>query len=103
LVQVGLTHFLVISAILFSLGIFGIVTRKNAVMVLMGLELILNSANINFVAFSRYGNFGLNGQVVALFVIVLAAAEAAIALAIVLNIYKTFATVNVDEIDKLKE
>ncbi|MCU7496613.1 MAG: NADH-quinone oxidoreductase subunit NuoK [Ignavibacteria bacterium] len=103
MVQVGLTHFLVISAILFSLGIFGIVTRKNAVMVLMGLELILNSANINFVAFSRYGNFGLNGQVVALFVIVLAAAEAAIALAIVLNIYKTFATVNVDEIDKLKE
>lgn len=72
-------------------------------MVLMGLELILNSANINFVAFSRYGNFGLNGQVVALFVIVLAAAEAAIALAIVLNIYKTFTTVNVDEIDKLKE
>ncbi|HEX2869244.1 MAG TPA: NADH-quinone oxidoreductase subunit NuoK [Ignavibacteriales bacterium] len=103
MVQVGLTHFLVISAILFSLGIFGIVTRKNAVMVLMGLELILNSANINFVAFSRYGNFGLNGQVVALFVIVLAAAEAAIALAIVLNIYKTFTTVNVDEIDKLKE
>lgn len=72
-------------------------------MVLMGLELILNSANINFVAFSRFGNFGLNGQAVALFVIVLAAAEAAIALAIVLNIYKTFATVNVDEIDKLKE
>jgi NADH-quinone oxidoreductase subunit K len=103
LVQVGLTHFLVVSAILFSLGIFGIVTRKNAVMVLMGLELILNSANINFVAFSRFGNFGLNGQAVALFVIVLAAAEAAIALAIVLNIYKTFATVNVDEIDKLKE
>ncbi|MGE5430690.1 MAG: NADH-quinone oxidoreductase subunit NuoK [Syntrophomonadaceae bacterium] len=103
MVQVGLTHFLVISAILFSLGVFGIVTRKNAVMVLMGLELVLNSANINFVAFSRYGNFGLNGQVVALFVIVLAAAEAAIALAIVLNIYKTFTTVNVDEIDKLKE
>ncbi|HEX2963480.1 MAG: NADH-quinone oxidoreductase subunit NuoK [Ignavibacteria bacterium] len=103
MVQVGLTHFLVVSAILFSLGIFGIVTRKNAVMVLMGLELILNSANINFVAFSRFGNFGLNGQAVALFVIVLAAAEAAIALAIVLNIYKTFATVNVDEIDKLKE
>ena len=103
MVQVGLTHFLVISAILFSLGIFGIVTRKNAVMVLMGIELVLNSANINFVAFSRYGNFGLNGQIVALFVIVLAAAEAAIALAIVLNIYKTFTTVNVDEIDKLKE
>ena len=91
------------SAVLFSLGIYGIVTRKNAVMVLMGIELILNAANINFIAFSRFGNYGLNGQVMALFVIVLAAAEAAIALAIVLNIYKTYANVNVDEIDKLKE
>jgi NADH-quinone oxidoreductase subunit K len=72
-------------------------------MVLMGIELILNAANINFVAFSRFGNFGYNGQLMALFVIILAAAEAAIALAIVLNIYKTFATVNVDEIDRLKE
>ncbi len=101
--QVGLTHFLVISGILFSLGIYGIVTRKNAVMVLMGIELILNAANINFVAFAKYGNFGFGGQVIALFVIILAAAEAAIALAIVLNIYKTFANVNVDEIDHLKE
>lgn len=103
MIEVGLHHFLVVSAILFSLGIYGVVTRKNAVMVLMGIELILNSANINFVAFSKYGNFGLEGQVMALFVIILAAAEAAIALAIVLNLYKTFANVNVDEIDKLKE
>jgi NADH-quinone oxidoreductase subunit K len=101
--HVGLNHFLFVSAVLFSLGIFGIVTRKNAVMVLMGVELILNAANINFVAFARYGNFGLQGQLFALFVIVLAAAEAAVALAIVLNIYKTFTTVNVDEIDTLKE
>ncbi|MBI1938575.1 MAG: NADH-quinone oxidoreductase subunit NuoK [Ignavibacteriales bacterium] len=101
--QVGLTHFLVVSTILFSLGIYGIVTRKNAVMVLMGIELILNAANINFIAFAKYGNFGLNGQIIALFVIILAAAEAAIALAIVLNTYKTFSNVNVDEIDKLKE
>lgn len=72
-------------------------------MVLMGIELVLNSANINFVAFAKYGNFGLSGQIIALFVIILAAAEAAIALAIVLNIYKTFANVNVDEMDKLKE
>lgn len=72
-------------------------------MVLMGIELILNSANINFVAFARYGNFGFDGQLIALFVVILAAAEAAVALAIVLNIYKNFATVNVDEIDKLKE
>lgn len=101
--QIGLHHFLVISTVLFSLGIFGIITRRNAVMVLMGIELILNAANINFIAFSRYGNFGFEGQIMALFVIVLAAAEAAIALAIVLNIYKTFSTVNVDEIDKLKD
>jgi NADH-quinone oxidoreductase subunit K len=103
MIHVGLTHFLFISSILFSLGIFGIVTRRNAVMVLMGIELMLNAANINFIAFARYGNFGLQGQIMALFVIVIAAAEAAIALAIVLNIYKTFSTVNVDEIDTLKD
>jgi len=101
--QVGLNHFLFVSAVLFSLGVFGIVTRKNAIMVLMGIELILNSANINFVAFARFGNFGISGQIIALFVIILAAAEAAIALAIVLNIYKTFSHVNIDEIDNLKE
>jgi NADH-quinone oxidoreductase subunit K len=101
--NIGLTHFLIISTLLFAMGIFGIITRKNAVMVLMGIELILNAANINFIAFSRYGNFGYNGQLIALFVIVLAAAEAAVALAIVLNIYKTFSTVNVDEIDRLKD
>jgi NADH-quinone oxidoreductase subunit K len=103
MVTVGLYHYLFISTILFSLGIFGIVTRKNAVMVLMGIELILNAANINFVAFARYGNFGFQGQLMALFVIILAAAEAAIALAIVLNIYKVFSSVNVDEINRLKE
>lgn len=103
MITVGLYHYLFISTILFSLGIFGIVTRKNAVMVLMGVELILNAANINFIAFARYGNFGLQGQLMALFVIILAAAEAAIALAIVLNIYKVFSSVNIDEIDRLRE
>ncbi len=101
--SVGLNHFLVLSAILFSLGLYAVLTRKNAIQILMGIELILNSANINFVAFAKYGNFGFNGQVIALFVIILAAAEAAIALAIVLNIYKRFTTVNVDEIDGLRE
>jgi NADH-quinone oxidoreductase subunit K len=101
--HVGLTHFLFISAILFSLGIYGVVTRRNAIMVLMGIELILNAANINFVAFSRYGGLKLDGQVFAVFVIILAAAEAAIALAIILNIYHRFKTVNVDEINALKE
>ncbi len=101
--NIGLNHFLIISIFLFSFGLFGIVTRRNAVMVLMGVELVLNAANINFIAFSKFGNFGYNGQAMALFIIVLAAAEAAIALAIVLNIYKTFSTVNVDEIDRLKD
>jgi NADH-quinone oxidoreductase subunit K len=103
MLTVGLTHFLVISVVLFSLGIYGVITRKNAVMILMGIELILNSANINFIAFARYGDFGLQGQIIALFVIVLAAAEAAIALAIVLNIYKTISNINVDEIDSLRD
>ena len=103
MMEVGLNHFLVVSTLLFSMGIYAIVTRKNAIMVLMGVELILNSANINFIAFTRFGNFGLQGQLIALFVIVLAAAEAAIALAIVLNIYKTLSTVNIDEIDNLKD
>lgn len=101
--EVGLNHFLVVSSLLFSMGIYAVVTRKNAVMVLMGIELILNSANINFIAFSRFGNFGFEGQLIALFVIVLAAAEAAIALAIVLNIYKNLATVNIDEADSLRD
>jgi NADH-quinone oxidoreductase subunit K len=103
MLNVGLTHFLVISVVLFSLGMYGVITRKNAIMVLMGIELILNSANINFIAFAKFGNFGLQGQIIALFVIVLAAAEAAIALAIVINIYKTITNINVDEIDSLRD
>jgi len=101
--QVGLTHYLIISGILFALGIYGVVTRRNVIMVLMGIELILNSANINFIAFSRFGGMQIDGQVIAVFVIILAAAEAAVALAIVLNIYQRFHTVNVDEVSKLKE
>jgi NADH-quinone oxidoreductase subunit K len=103
MLSITIYHFLLVSIILFSLGLFAIVTRRNAIMVLMGVELVLNAANINFVAFSRYGNFGYNGQMIALFVIILAAAEAAIALAIVLNVYKMFSTVNVDEVNTLKE
>ncbi len=74
-----------------------------AIMVLMGIELILNAANINFIAFARYTTNVIDGQVVAIFVIILAAAEAAIALAIVLNIFQNFNTVNVDEINKLRD
>jgi NADH-quinone oxidoreductase subunit K len=100
---ITLTHFLLVSATLFSMGVFAVLTRRNAIMVLMGIELILNSANINFLAFSRFGNMNIEGQMAAIFVIILAAAEAAIALAIVLNIYKRFHTVNVDEISFLKD
>lgn len=104
---VGLPHFLTIGAILFSLGLYAIITRRNAVMLLMGIELILNAANVNLVAFSRYSSAGtspmMTGQVASLLVIVLAACEAAIALAIVLNIYKRFNTINVDDVDMLRD
>ncbi len=103
IIHVGLQHFLVVSALLFSLGVFAVITRRNAIMVLMGIELILNAANINFIAFAKYGGLLVDGFMAALFVIVLAAAEAAVALAIVLNIYHRFSTVNVDELNKLKD
>jgi len=100
---IGLPHYLIISAILFALGLFGIITRKNAVMVLMGMELILNSANLNFIAFAKFGGMDFDGHIAAMFVIILAAAEVAVALAIVLNIYHNFQHVNIDEISKMKE
>ncbi|MDA3843707.1 MAG: NADH-quinone oxidoreductase subunit NuoK [Candidatus Kapabacteria bacterium] len=100
---VGLEGYLAISAILFCLGLFGVITRKNAIMVLMGLELILNSANINFVAFAKFGGMNIDGHIAAIFVIILAAAEAAVALAIVLNIFQNYKHVNIDEVDSLKE
>lgn len=101
--EIGLEHYLTVSAILFSLGLFGIITRKHSVLVLMGIELILNAANINFIAFARYGGMNIEGHIAAIFVIILAAAEAAIALAIILNIYQNFKHVNVDEVNTMKE
>ncbi len=100
---IGLTHYLVVSAILFSLGVFAIVTRKNAILVLMGLELILNSANLNFIAFAKFGGLNIEGHIAVMFIIVLAAAEVAVALAIVLNIYQNYHHIDVDEINSLKE
>jgi len=99
--EIGLSHFLVLGAILFAFGVFAILTRKNAIMVLMGLELILNSANINFIAFARYGGMNFEGHIATLFVIVLAAAEVAVALAIFLNIYQNYKHTNIDEIKEL--
>jgi NADH-quinone oxidoreductase subunit K len=103
LLHPGLTHVLFVSAFLFMFGTYAILTRRNAIMVLMGIELVLNAAGLNFVAFGRYATGTFDGQVITLFIIVLAAAEAAIALAIVLNIYQNFNTVNVDEFDRLKD
>ena len=98
-----LNSYLFISAALFSIGLFGVMTRRNGIAVLMGVELILNAATINFVAFSRFGGMNLDGHIFALIVIVLAAAEAAVALAIVINIYNNLNTINVDEASVMKE
>jgi NADH-quinone oxidoreductase subunit K len=105
---VGVSHYLVVGAVLFVAGAVCMATKRNALGVLMGIELVLNGANVNFVAFgSEYLRpdalgIGLDGQLIALFVIVLAAAEAAVALAIVLNFYNNHSTVDVDQADELK-
>ena len=100
---VGLPHYLVLGAVLFVCGALCMATKRNAIGVLMGVELVLNGANINFVAFARYNPaFQIEGQVFALFVIVMAAAEAAVALAIVLNFYNNHLTVDVDTAEELK-
>lgn len=103
LLDIGLPHYLTLSAILFATGVAAVITRRNAVIVLMGLELILNAATINFVAFAQFGQLGLSAHVLVIFIITLAAAEAAVALAIVLNVYNRFGTITVDEIGQLKE
>ena len=100
--MIPLQYYLSIAAVLFVLGIYCVLTRRNAVTILMGIELILNSANINFIAFARYCTPGVEGQVFALFVIIMAAAEAAVALAIVLNLYKRTSSIDVDEVDTLR-
>ncbi len=100
--MIGLSHYLAVAGLLFALGLFGALTRRNAVHVLMGLELMLNAANLNLVAFSRYGAGGLQGQVFALFVIVVAAAEVAVALAIVLTLYRLRRTPNLDAAGALR-
>ncbi len=97
-----LNSYLIVAAILFCLGLFAVITRRNGVAVLMGIELILNSANINFVAFARFGGMNFSGQVFALFVIIMAAAEAAVALAIIINLYQNFKSINVDEAQQLQ-
>ncbi|MGQ0508109.1 MAG: NADH-quinone oxidoreductase subunit NuoK [Myxococcaceae bacterium] len=104
----ALPHFLLVGVVLFALGTYTVITRSNAVGILMGVELILNAANVNFVAFNHFnpvtaGRELLSGQVFALFIIVLAAAEAAVALAIVLAIYSNVKTIDVTASDTLRE
>jgi NADH-quinone oxidoreductase subunit K len=103
LVTVGLHHFLVVASILFVAGLITVATRRNAVAILMGVELILNAASLNFIAFARYVHGGVTGQVFSLFIILLAAAEACIALAIVLSIYRNFKNVDVFRTTTLRE
>lgn len=102
---IGLTHFLVLAAIIFSLGFYTVVTRTNAVGVLMGVELILNAANLNFVAFSRYGAVQNTtvGQVFPIFGIMIAAAEAAVGLAIVLAIFQNWGSIDTQKTSSLRQ
>ncbi|MGQ0551531.1 MAG: NADH-quinone oxidoreductase subunit NuoK [Armatimonadota bacterium] len=100
---VGLSHYLVVSALLFCLGLYAVLTRRNAVAILMGIELMLNAANVNLVAFNKFTAAGaLNGQVFALVVITLAACEAGVGLALVMAAYRSLETVHVDEINIMK-
>ena len=96
-----LNQFLVLAAVLFSIGVYGVIARKNGVLVLMSVELILNAVNINLVAFSAMTG-AISGQVFALFVIAVAAAEVGVGLAIILAIFRTHKTVDLDQVDLMK-
>jgi NADH:ubiquinone oxidoreductase subunit K len=101
--MITLYHYLTVSLLLFGIGLYGILTRRNAIGILMSIELVLNSVNLNLVAFSKYITPQvLTGQVFALFVIAVAAGEAVIGLAIVLSIYRNRQTVNIDDINLMK-
>lgn len=98
----GLNPYLLVAAVMFVCGVVCMATKRNGIGILMGVELVLNGANINLVAFSKYGSIGLDGQIMSLFVIVLAAAEAAVALAIALNFYNNHLTIDVDQATELQ-
>jgi NADH:ubiquinone oxidoreductase subunit K len=103
----ALLNYLLLAGLLFACGVFAMISRRNAIGILMGVELILNAAGINFVAFSRFGHDThggnqLDGQVFTLFIIVLAAAEAAVALALVLAVFQTHKTIALDDVDEMK-
>ncbi len=100
--MISLTWYLVFAAALFSIGLFGVLARKNAVAILMGVELMLNAVNINLVAFWRYNPVSITGQAFAVMVFAVAAAEVAVGLALVISIYRRRNTVVADEIDLMK-
>ena len=100
--MIGLPHYLVVSAALFSLGVLGLLTRRNAVHVLMSIELMLNAANVNLVAFSRFAAGNLGGQIFGVFVIVVAAAEVAVGLGIVIALFRNRESVNVEDVSLLR-
>lgn len=101
--MIELPHVLIVSAVLFSLGVFGVLARRNAIMILLALELMLNAVNINLVAFAVYLDPGLIvGVIFAIFVITVAAAEVGLALAIVLRLYRSRSSVNVDEVNLMR-
>jgi NADH:ubiquinone oxidoreductase subunit K len=100
---IPLVYFLILAALMFFIGVYGFLTRRNLITILMSLELILNSVNINFVAFNRYlYPHKLEGFFFSLFVIAVAASEAAVAIAIIINIYRRFTTINVENVDTMK-
>jgi NADH:ubiquinone oxidoreductase subunit K len=101
--QVPLTHILIVSAALFFIGMYGLLTRRNLITMLMSVELLLNSANINFVAFNRYlYPDRLDGVFFSLFIVAIAAAEAAVAIAIIINLYRNFKSIDVEATDEMK-
>lgn len=101
--MIPLSHFMVISAALFCIGLYAVLTKKNAIQILIGIELMINAAILNFVAFGRYDKLNGGGQLFALFAIVLAAAGVAVALAIILNVYRQYKTIDPGRIDNLKD
>ncbi|MEB0263844.1 MULTISPECIES: NADH-quinone oxidoreductase subunit NuoK [unclassified Mucilaginibacter] len=101
--MIGLNDFMLVSVVLFCIGLFIIVSKKNAIQILIGIELMLNAAILNLVAFGKYDKTNNGGQVFALFAIVLAAATTAVALAIILNVYRRYKTIDPDKINQLKD
>ena len=99
----GLGAYIAVSAILFAIGVVCIVSRRNMIYVLMGIEMILNAANVNFVAFNRFNGDAMDGRMFAIFVIILAAAEAAVALGIVLNVYHLFESIKPSDVDLMRD